>query len=68
MNQDNLVTTTYTLEITVADDETPTPASTTTTLDVTFEAVNDPPILSSSSIFIDEGATFTLTTLSLIHI
>ena len=61
VNQDNLVTTTYTLEITVEDDETPTPASTSTTLDVTFEAVNDPPTVSASSIFVDEGATFTLT-------
>jgi len=61
VNQDNLVTTTYTLEITVSDDETPTPASTTATLDVTFEAVNDPPTLFGSSIFVDEGATLTLT-------
>ena len=62
VNQDNLVTTTYTLEITVKDDETPTPASANTTHDVTFEAVNDPPILSGSSLFIDEGQTIKLTT------
>ena len=62
VNQDNLVTTTYTLEITVKDDETPTAASANTTHDVTFEAVNDPPILSGSSLFIDEGQTIKLTT------
>ena len=61
VGQDNLVTTTYTLEITVEDDETPTPASTTTTLDVTFEAVNDAPTLTGSLSSINEGDSLTLT-------
>ncbi|MEC8633936.1 MAG: tandem-95 repeat protein, partial [Pseudomonadota bacterium] len=60
VNKNDLVTTTYTLEITVADDETPTPASITSSVTVIFEAVNDPPTLFGSSIFIDEGATLTL--------